>query len=477
MRVYGSCSRIVLFACPSSICLLVLAAATTGCTSESTGADNPEGDGFDMQPAAGGTQESSGGAAGASPGGHAGTSSGGNANAGSGGHAGAPLGSGGGLNASGGAAGKRDAGAGGAGGGSAIGGAGGSGGTLPHTVSPCDAGGAMLVVGQWDNITPPAINLTPGFQGFNTGVNSFVIDPTNTATLYVGSCAQGIYKSTNCGASWMHISTGTNGASLDHGRNWTMAIDPVEPNVIYANSGYGDGGLWKSTDGAVSWTQLFPANSVFAKAVSLNFVEFVALDPTDHRHLPVSSHADCVGEAAGPVCLAESGDAGATWKMIKAHPAMSYEASGHAMLDHDTWLYFQVFGGIFLTQDAGKTWTRPYTVYADNQAGEVTRDKDGNYYVASPSGVVKSPNGLSWSLIPNSPRSTSLAGDGTVLFTSINDPNPAAPYSTSSGNFSTWKPYPAPQISKGSWLMRYDVDHHLLYSSNELAGFWRVRTQ
>jgi hypothetical protein len=286
-----------------------------------------------------------------------------------------------------------------------------------------------------------------------------------------------MYKTTDCGASWEHVNTGTNGAAVGGGRNWTMAIDPIEPNVLYTNSGYGEGGLWKSTDSGVNWTQLFPADSVFAQAVDYNFVELVALDPTDHQHLVVSSHAGCKGDAAGPICLAESTDAGTSWKMIKGDPGMSYEASGHALIDHDTWLYFQVFGGIFLTTDAGETWTHPHTQYAMNQTGEIPRDQNGNYYVASPGGVVKSADGLAWSLIPGSPRSSSLAGDGTVLFTSINDSNPATPYSTSSGDFSTWEAYESPQMSKGSWLMRYDVDHHLLYSSNELGGFWRVRTK
>jgi photosystem II stability/assembly factor-like uncharacterized protein len=169
-------------------------------------------------------------------------------------------------------------------------------------------------------------------------------------------------------------------------------------------------------------------------------------------------------------------DAGASWKLIKADPAMTYEATGHALLDSKTWLYFQVFGGIFLTQDAGATWTRPYQGYADNQNGDVYRGDDGVYYVASPGGVVKSSDGLSWSLIPNSPRSSALAGDGKAMFTSISDANPKAPYSVSTTEPESWQPYPSPAMSQGAWLMRYDRSHALLYSTNNRAGLWRVRT-
>ena len=55
------------------------------------------------------------------------------------------------------------------------------------------------------------------------------------------------------------------GSALDKGRQWTMAIDPVNSSVLYANSGYGPAGLYKSTNGGVDWTQILPPSimSVF----------------------------------------------------------------------------------------------------------------------------------------------------------------------------------------------------------------------
>jgi photosystem II stability/assembly factor-like uncharacterized protein len=355
--------------------------------------------------------------------------------------------------------------------------AGGQGDAAPHVVTPCPAADSAETVGKWTDITPSQVNIDPNFGGFNTGVTQFVIDPKNTATLYLGTHSQGVHKSTDCGATWTHISTGKNGALVDSGRNWTMAIDHSDPKVLYVNSGYGKAeGLWKSTNGGVDWTQLFPDGSEYSKSVEANFVEVVAIDPTDHNHLVVSSHGKCTGVAAGNTCLAESLDAGATWTMLKADDGFGYEAAGQAIVDHDHWLFFNPFTGIYLTENAGRTWSHVYTKGATNSTGEMYSGADGTHYVASQNGVLKSADLTTWTLIANSPHSSVVVGDGKRMFTSVSDPNPATPYYTSSDGV-TWSAYPSPKLAKGSWTMKYDLDHHLLYSSNGIGGFWRVKTQ
>jgi photosystem II stability/assembly factor-like uncharacterized protein len=329
-------------------------------------------------------------------------------------------------------------------------------------------------VGKWVDITPD-INI--GAAVGNEGVNSFLIDPSNTATLYLGTYEYGIWKSTDCGASWKKISTGTLGEEISTGRNWTMAIDPVDPQVLYTNAGYGPPGLFKSINGGGDWVQLFDEDSEWAKYVDFAFVEFLALDPTDHKHLVISSHGECSGPYAGPTCWAESFDAGKTWRLLKADPEMGYEFVGHVVINKTTWLQFDPLGGILKTTDSGASWQVAYPAGAWNQTGTLYKANDGYYYAPSNDGVIKSKDGLSWSLIEGSPRSASLAGDGDTIFTSFQDDAPEQPYYTSSGTLTSWKQYPAPKLKRGSWLMRYDRDHNLLYTSNEAGGFWRVQTK
>src|SRR4051812_34785428 len=107
----------------------------------------------------------------------------------------------------GGAAGRSGAGGSGGSGGSSAGngGAGGSGGGAPHVVGKCDGLGA---VNAFESITPPGVAF----------VGSVAVDPVNSGTIYVGSGsnagapAQGIWKSTDCGATWAMVSTGMNSA-------------------------------------------------------------------------------------------------------------------------------------------------------------------------------------------------------------------------------------------------------------------------
>ncbi len=345
----------------------------------------------------------------------------------------------------------------------------------PHMVTACpgvDGGGDA--VGEWVDVTPPMVNIDPNYGGFNTGVVAFVIDPSNTSTLYLGTHGQGVWKTTDCGASWTLVNTGTLGKEIGSGRNWTMAIDPVDPEVLYANSGYGPGGLFKSTNGGVDWANLLGAGTIFDKDVVADFVEFVALDPTDHQHLLVSSHANCLNEVEGPTCFAESTDGGQTWKMIKV-AGMGYEGTGHVLLDRTTWINFQPGASVEVTQNSGGTWVSSGSD-ASNQAGELYKHNDGYYYAAGSFGVQRSHDGLTWQGVPNSPKSYSLAGDGDTMFTSWHDTTPTLYWTSTDGK--TWTKYSQPpNLKVGAWLMRYDRDHSLLYTSNNTGGFWRVKTK
>ena len=111
----------------------------------------------------------------------------------------------------------------------------------------------LAAPGTWEQITPPeALAQFPGPGNCRYGTGSFVVDPSTDA-VYLGTCNMGIWKTTDCGSTWVHINTGTNGKTLDTGRQWTFAIDPVDPRVLYTNSGYGamSNGAFKSIDGGV----------------------------------------------------------------------------------------------------------------------------------------------------------------------------------------------------------------------------------
>src|SRR6185436_2937577 len=154
----------------------------------------------------------------------------------------------------------------------------------PRVVSPCptpDGGGG------WEHITPPDVSIDPDFPtpaGQNYGPVAFVVDPHDFATLYLGTSAQGIFKTTDCGGTWQKINTGAGAGDMDLGRQVTMVIDYIDSKIIYADNRYGPGGVFKSTDGGVSWKQMVPPN-VLEAFIHGGQLEWLAIDPTDHLHL------------------------------------------------------------------------------------------------------------------------------------------------------------------------------------------------
>jgi hypothetical protein len=357
-------------------------------------------------------------------------------------------------------------------------GSGATGGSVNHPpAEPCpDMDDSM--VGEWQNIAPPGVHLEADYGGFNTGTLAFVLDPNDSRIVYLGTHGQGIYKSSDCGSTWAMVNTGANGDHVGSGRNWVMQTDPALSDIIYANSGYGDsGGFFKSTNGGVDWTQHLGPGTDFATYVPADFVEYVTIDPNNGQNILVSAHNACTGPYEGSgTCYATTTDGGENWTMLPAHPDMGYEAVAQVMLDANTWLYYG--WGVFLTTNAGASWTKTINEkLVLNASGVQYKADDGNYYVPSDQGVLTSTDLVTWTKVPNSPNATALTGDGTTIFTSNNQVQSNF-YYVSTGDYSTWDVFPAPEgLTKGANRMRYDHDHNLLYTSNNTGGFWRVQTK
>jgi hypothetical protein len=347
---------------------------------------------------------------------------------------------------------------------------------------------------QWESIMPSGI----------VNAQAITLDPFEAGTLWLGAgtCCPfnksrgGLYKSTDCGATWSHVNTGTNGATIDGGAIWSMAIDPVQRGVIYVVSAYGPWGLWKSTNGGVDWTQMItpdfastaPAGPGVPPAAGIGSV---SMDPTDHLHLLVGLHSDCVGPFA-PACSAASTDGGATWNIHRTPFLMHWaEQAGPYVLNANSWIYQTVWQGIWLTQDRGATWRNvtPSGNVVGGTSGEFThrpiwQGRDGTYYLPSfdqggtNGGLLRSADGLAWSLIPGSPRGGHYHGfavaGGRIFLANGDD---ATQYSVTSDPPTTWSPLPNPPVAdpkQGAAFLEYDVAHKVLYSSNFNNGVWRI---
>jgi photosystem II stability/assembly factor-like uncharacterized protein len=289
----------------------------------------------------------------------------------------------------------------------------------------------------------------------------------------------GLWKSTDCGATWSKINTGANGAMLDKGRNWTIAIDRTDSRIIYTCAGYGPNGVFKSVNGGVDWQQLFAPD--FAETLPYKgFVEKITIDPTNHTHLLVSFHAPCMIAPHGGGCLAESMDSGATWRIVDS-PAQWTEGDGQTMIDDKTW-FFGNGGGLWRTSDGGSSWTE---VYKDG-SGSVFTAEDGSYYVAGRFTTLHSSDGVNWVELEGSHGGASVNGsspitsDGTHIYSAQgayggSEPTGGWYWSAPARNPTSWSNVFNPIMTDfGGSNLAYDSDHHLLYSSNLSSGFWRV---
>ena len=369
---------------------------------------------------------------------------------------------------------------------SAASGAGGGATKPPAKVSDCTG---LAAPGVFEEITPAEVKTTLGQKTpdgqTKGGPFAMAVDPLNQGTVYSGTLLQGVWKSTDCGANWTKIATGTHGDDVNRGMNWTFEIDPVNPDTVYTNSGYGSNGLFKSTDGGVNWTDIWSAQSQpeLGKAFQYNFANVVALDPENPKHILLTFHEGCLAPHTS-TCIVESQDAGASWQIHDGRPGWN-GGEGQVIFFLDsptTWLWGSQTNGFWRTPDSGKTWEEvPKMATSHLQGTRMLRAKDGAFYVPAGDGIWRSPDGKAdtWELIPDTgPIVGSVVSDGTTMYASTcyagNFCDQPRYLTSPEADGKTWRAMTTvPKMSQGGNL-GYDAGHKLLFSSNLVAGLWRV---
>jgi Sortilin, neurotensin receptor 3, len=307
------------------------------------------------------------------------------------------------------------------------------------------------------------------------GIVSVAVNPHNPAIVFTSGSASGghgIYRSTDCGATWTKANTGRNAEAIDSGYQWQIVIDPMDTNVMFATNGYGGPAtLFKSTDAGSNWDPVFAPGSEVANTVPGGFTQNVSMDPNDSRHLVVTFHVNCTG-TFGPMCMAETTDGGASWRLFKGPTNGWQEAAGPLVIDATSFLYASPFDGLFFTGDGGAHWEKVSAgAFADMYRSPTTH----TYYLGSNSGVLKSKDGRAWLLIPNSPRAVGVIGDGQSVFVTFQNDSSGRPfYSALEANITRWTNLSTPNIHQGGSMMQFDSEHSILYSSDYNAGLWRL---
>jgi hypothetical protein len=300
----------------------------------------------------------------------------------------------------------------------------------------------------------------------------------------LGTRWQGVWKTTDCGATWTKTA-GRNSHDVNGGMNWTMAVDPQNPQIVYTNSGYGTNSLYKSVNGGVDWDVIWPpSDRKLSSAFTYNFANVVALDPGDPAHILLTFHEPCLAPHPA-TCIAETFNKGATWRLIDGRREWN-GSEGQVIFflnDSKTWLWGSASNGFWRSADSGASWQAiPGMTTSHLQGSQVVRTKTGAFYVNGADGIWTSPDGLatSWKLIPNTgPITGGLVTSGTTMFEStcymegICRPAEIRFLSSPESEGHIWTRMPSPPMGQGG-TMAYDLGHNLLYASGLQAGLWRV---
>ncbi|KAB2878709.1 hypothetical protein F9K33_12160 [bacterium] len=177
---------------------------------------------------------------------------------------------------------------------------------------------------------------------FGWNFRDIVIDPVDPNIIYTASGGYGantcILKSTNGGNTWQEMS---NGIFLD-GETWVadISLNPHNTNVLYGYAtGYTNAALYKSTDGAFTWSNA-TYNNDFRAFGALTF------DPFDIHNI-------YIGAGSGKVY--KSTNDGLTW--IKLDSIPTSDGVGRIIVLQPSCFLVGVWNsGLFRSTDAGFTW-------------------------------------------------------------------------------------------------------------------------
>ena len=117
-------------------------------------------------------------------------------------------------------------------------------------------------------------------------VEALVVNPVSPAIMYAAGASGGVWKTTNAGTSWAPLTDFLPNINVN-----ALAMDPKNPNVLYAGTGESigspifGGGIFKTTDAGATWSQiatyaspLFFVSKIAVSPLNSNRIYFAALD-------------------------------------------------------------------------------------------------------------------------------------------------------------------------------------------------------
>ncbi len=199
-------------------------------------------------------------------------------------------------------------------------------------------------------------------------VQCLAIAPSSTEILYAGTDSlgganSGVYKTTNGGNNWTLVIGGLTEFAVQ-----TLVVHTTNPNTVWAcifNAiGPAAVGLWKTTNGGTNW---FASNTGIAS--DNKNVLAMAINPLNPNVLYVGTSLILPG-STGPSKIYKTYDGGANWNLMSTGlPTLTTDNNPVRCIDvvkSDTskvgaaLFVNAVTGGFFLSTNGGQSWTRKH---------------------------------------------------------------------------------------------------------------------
>jgi len=198
-------------------------------------------------------------------------------------------------------------------------------------------------------------------------VSDFAVNPSNSSEYYVATASGGVWKTTNKGVTYSPIFDGQGSYSIG-----CVTLDPSNPSTVWVGSGennnqravsYGDG-VYKSDDGGKTWKNMGLKNS--------EHIAEIIVHPTNPNIVYVGAYGP-VWTEGGDRGVYKSTDGGVTWTNVKSVSA--YTGCNDLVMDprNPDVLYaafhqrirkvFTYIGGgpesaLYKSNDGGATWKK-----------------------------------------------------------------------------------------------------------------------
>ncbi|MGA7291949.1 MAG: hypothetical protein WBW53_18010 [Terriglobales bacterium] len=258
--------------------------------------------------------------------------------------------------------------------------------------------------GIWKTIDAGVV-WTPIFDGRPVAsIGALAVAPSDPKIIYAGtgesdirsdlSSGNGVYKSTDAGATWTHI-------GLDDTRQISrIVIDPQDPNIVYVGAlghAYGpndERGVYESVDGGMHWTRVLNLGSeigISDLAISSTTPRLLFAGAWNAHRGPWVRYSPIEGPGSG---LYRSQDAGKTWSRLEGNglPGGDWGRVGVAVSPDGRRVYALIFIQA-KTETQIKTPPHPHIHAPANESGLYRSDDGGN----------------TWMLANSDPRLTSRA--------------------------------------------------------------------